>query len=239
MRSLCFFKVLYAIGVCVLAMSCEHVQGTIPKTVAVVGDQTPSMREFETRNREFVGWLIGKLGANDEFYFIPVTGADFGEARVALDRKMPADFSQYEAALMMAREKLKEDWNAIADSCVSRGPYSDVFGRIAFSKLCFQGKETQYYLVVVSDWRHATPALNIEKADTVDVEGTIQQLRRLSLLPDLSGVRLVAVSVHTRGKSLRYYESINRLIRRFAEETHAELIAVRSDVSWQSFSETR
>lgn len=238
-RPLCFLKAVCVIGVCVLAISCEHDQGTVSKTVVVVGDQTPSMREFQARNQEFVSRLIGKLESDDEFYLVPVSGAGFGQARIALYRKMPADLSRFEPALMMAREQLIQEWNAIADSCVSRGPYSNIFDSIAFSKLCFQGKTTASWLVAVSDFRHATPALNIERADTVDVEATIKQLRKLSLVPNLSGVRLAVVSVHPRGKTPQYYQSITRLIRRFAEESHAELVALSSDVSWEPFSQTR
>jgi hypothetical protein len=139
---------------------------------------------------------------------------------------------------MAARENLIESWRKQLAIATPRRKQSDIVGAICYASLLNRSKHLEKWLVLLSDMRNATPLLDLENVAEIDDEESLSRIRKVGLMPDLSGFHVVVLGAHTLGiSSLAYYKSLEAFWQAFFDAAHAELITFQPDRSWAPFGQ--
>lgn len=219
-----------------LIMACGNLLVAQPKTSVAIVDETASTTSPRAcANHEYVGEVIKHLKPGDELSVVAVNDASFAKPEIFLHGRIPRDDHPLQFASNVARNNLARRWQTLSDSLIIRTKISDVFGSICLGSLLLQDKAGERWMIVTSDFRNSTAILNIETMPEIPIEAYMAQLRQHQLVPDLAGVKVAVLGVHTEGVTLRYHTSLRLFIRAYFQAARAQLVAVRTDLSWVPF----
>lgn len=206
-------------------------QAGLSKNVKIIVDVTKSTPPAQARQYyRFVRNLIDRLEAQDRVTVLAITESSFSRPRILLEGSIPTDDRELKPRVLAARDSLAKQWSAIADSLVPRYEVSDVLGAIEYASLLFKGVAGANWLIILSDYRNSTPGFNLEDMEAIEVESSLARLGSAGLIPNLRGVRVVVLGLHTEGKDMRYYESMEAFVRAYVGAAQAELVEIRADV---------
>jgi len=147
---------------------------------------------------------------------------------------IPEDRSPFKETFYAAKEKLILDWKLAAEEKLKpEGDRSNVFLALWYAALLLEKSNGPKELLVLSDLRHVTKDLDIESVQQVNVDSTLEWVKREGLFPDLRGVRVRFFGVHVQGKSGpgRYFAGLKELYRRYVTEAGGEFADFRPDFS--------
>lgn len=207
------------------------------KSVVVLVDLTPSAASMRERYKEGVRKIIDQLEAADQIEAYGITGNSFNKPMELLYGPLPQESGQLNIQLIEARKKLRELWDEKAKVTVNSAK-SDILGGIDYAALLLRQKSGSKWLIVFSDGRQNTSALDLESPADIRADQAIVHLQTKNLISDLTGVNLVFLGVHTGGnKSMAYLKNLEAFWKRYAAESHAVFCAYRYDVNWQPFTQ--
>ena len=229
---------LVGFGVIGLSACADHVwQARLPKDIKVIVDVTRSTPPAQAlQYYGFVRNLIDRLEDQDRVVALAITESSFARPCILLEGTIPTDDRDLKPRVLAARDSLAKQWGAIADSLVPRYQASDVFGAIEYASMLFRGAASTPWLIILSDFRNSTPTLNVEIMEAIDVEHALAQLQNAGSIPNLRGVRVAVLGLHTDGKSVRYHESMESFVLEYFKAAQADLVTIRVDLNWQPFS---
>jgi hypothetical protein len=98
---------------------------------------------------------------------------------------------------------LAKKWDGLKISADSK--CTDIFGAIVLASTLF-GKNQQRRLIIFSDMRHNTAYLDLETPASIK-KGLIDGVQK-NRIPDLGGVEVYVLGVHSFGKTPQYYQSL-------------------------------
>jgi len=81
----------------------------------------------------------------------------------------------------------------------------------------------QNILVVFSNMRSDTPALDLEHARIISIAFAMQKAEKQRLLPDLHGVEVYALGVDGPGKDMKYWQTLRDFWTAYFKRTGAVL----------------
>ncbi len=209
------------------------------RALVVIKDLTSSTPgEQDSLNNAFISTLLSQSSAGDEVYVTGITDASFSKPLVILHGTLPDDRHPLKPKLLAAQQSIISEWKS--KSRYSARPYkaSDVIGAIYHASLLLRSKSAEKWIVILSDMRNSTKELDIENTPEIDREKSLNQLGANGLIPNLTGVNVAVLSVHTTGKAISpiYYQSLENFWRGFFEKAHAEVVAYQADASWLPFN---
>jgi len=212
------------------------------RAVVVIKDLTSSTPgEQDSLNNAFISTLLSQSSAGDEVYVTGITNASFSKPLVILHGTLPHDRHPLKPKLLAAQQSIISEWKS--KSRFSTRPYkaSDIIGAVYHASLLLRGKSSEKWLIILSDMRNSTKELDIENMPEIDREKMLSQLGAKGLIPNLTGVNVAVLSVHTTGKAISpiYYQSLENFWRGFFEKAHAEVVTYQADASWLPFDRTK
>jgi hypothetical protein len=210
-----------------------------PRAVVVIKDLTSSTPgEQDSLNNAFIGTLLSQSSAGDEVYVTGITDASFSKPLVILHGTLPDDRHPLKPKLLAAQQSMLSEWKSKSRSSARPYKASDIIGAVYHASLLLRGKSSEKWLVILSDMRNSTKELDIENVPEIEREKSLSQLGAKGLIPNLAGVNVAILSVHTTGKAISpiYYQSLENFWRGFFEKAHAEVVAYQADASWPPFN---
>jgi hypothetical protein len=209
-----------------------------PKAVVVIKDLTSSTPgEQDSLNNAFISTLLSQSSAGDEVYVTGITDASFSKPLVILHGTLPDDRHPLKPKLLAAQQSMISAWKSKSRSSTRPYKASDVIGAIYHASLLLRGKNSEKWLIILSDMRNSTKELDVENVSEIEREKSLSRLGAKGLIPNLTGVNVAVLSVHTTGKAISpiYYQSLENFWRGFFEKAHAEVVTYQTDTSWLPF----
>lgn len=195
---------------------------------------TPSSEDHA--DNEFIGFLLAsQLKAGDRIHVLGITESGFANSMFIMQGEIPHDDHPLHAEILRARERLLKDWNAMVPSVNLRARKTDIVGAICYSSLLLKKGGADKWLIVLSDMRQSAGVLNLERAASVDVEQEIARLRDAGSLPDLGGVQVAVLGMHTHGKHMDpgKYQSLEAFWRKFFVSARVRSVTIQADRNWR------
>lgn len=208
------------------------------RAVVVVKDLTSSTPgEQDSLNNAFISTLLSQASAGDEVYVTGITDASFSKPLVILHGTLPDDRHPLKPKLLAAQQGIISEWKSKSRSSTRPYKASDIIGAVYHASLLLRGKSSEKWLVLLSDMRNSTKELDIENVPEIEREKSLSQLGAKGLIPNLTGINVAVLSVHTTGKAISpiYYQSLENFWRGFFEKAHAEVVTFQADASWLPF----
>jgi hypothetical protein len=209
-----------------------------PRFVVIIKDLTSSTPgEQDSLNNAFISTLLSQASAGDEVYVTGITDASFSKPLVILHGALPEDRHPLKPKLLAAQQSMISEWKSKSRSSTRPYKASDVIGAVYHASLLLRGKSAEKWIIILSDMRNSTKEFDIENVPEIDREKNLSQLGAKGLIPNLTGVNVAILGVHTTGKAVRplYYQSLENFWRAFFEKAHAEVVTYQTDASWLPF----
>lgn len=208
------------------------------RAVVVIKDLTSSTPGVQdSLNNAFISTLLSQASAGDEVYVTGITDASFSKPLVLLHGTLPDDRHPLKPKLLAAQQSMSSAWKSKTRSLARPYKASDIIGAVYHASLLLRGKSSEKWMIILSDMRNSTPELNIENVPEIDREKSLSQLGAKGLIPNLTGVNVAVLGVHTTGKAISpiYYQSLENFWRGFFDKAQAEVVTFQADASWLPF----
>jgi hypothetical protein len=181
----------------------------IDLTASVAGASGLDHKTELQRDVASVEKLLATLPAGSRVTVIGITDRSFAQPYVILSAHLDGNEGYFKERLQKAHEQLLATWQKRSQSLVENFKQTDLLGALVMSSQVFEPKEGHRdVLVIFSDMRHETRALNFARLPVVPVRSTLDKVERGGLIPDLNGVEVYALGVDAAGKSVGYWNSL-------------------------------
>jgi len=191
----------------------------LTQSVAVKG--TDQKQEFQ-KNIDAVTRL---LAASPAGAHITVLGnRSFSQPSILLSAELSDDPGYFGERLQAARSRLVSSFRKQASSLAPVAPKTDILGALMTASQLFQTSPSRHnILVIFSDMRSDTPALDLEHPRIVSTSFAMKKAEKGRLLPDLHGVEVYALGIDGAGKDMAYWQTLRDFWTAYFKRTGADL----------------
>jgi hypothetical protein len=193
----------------------------LTQSVAVKGaDQKP---EF-AKNVDAVSRVLATSQPGTHITVLGITDRSFSQPSILLSAELSDDPGYFEERLQAARSRLANAFRERAKDLRPESRQTDVAGALMVASDLFRALSgRRNILVVFSDMRSDTPALDLEHARIVSTAFAMQKAGKERLLTDLHGVEVYALGVDGAGKDMRYWQTLRDFWAAYFQRTGAIL----------------
>jgi hypothetical protein len=193
----------------------------LTQSVAIKG--TDQKQEFQ-KNVDAVSRLLANVPAGSRITVLGITDRSFSQPAILLAAELSDDPGYFGERLQSARTRLVTAFRKQASSLGPTAPRTDILGALMTASQLFQASPgCKHVLVVFSDMRSDTPALDLEHARIVSTAFAMKKTQKERLLPDLHGVEVYALGVDRAGKDMRYWQTLRDFWTAYFKRTGADL----------------
>src|SRR6202158_3642199 len=205
--AICFL--LLSAGVHAHASEQLNLVVAVDLTASVAGANGLDQKTELQRDVAAVGKLLATVPAGSRVTVIGITDRSFAQPYVLLSARLDGNEGYFKERIASAHQQLLATWQKRSHSLVVNFKQTDLLGALVMSSQAFEPKEGHHnVLVIFSDMRHETRALNLAKLLVVPVQPTLNKVERGGLVPDLNGIEVYVLGVDAAGKSVRYWNSL-------------------------------
>jgi MFS family permease len=175
------------------------------------------------KNIQGVTRLLASAPANSKIAIIGITEDSFTRPYILLSAAVSDDQGYFGERLARARQQLIRAWQRRAAQLRPNARGSDVLGALLVASALFQEVPARQrkILVLYSDMRHVTPALNLESPAHISVAlATVENVR---LLTNLSGVEVFVLGADAAGANVSQWESLKQFWTTYFKKAGATL----------------
>jgi hypothetical protein len=193
----------------------------LTQSVAVKGaDQKP---EF-AKNADAVTQLLAKAPADARITVLGITARSFSQPSILLSAELSDDPGYFGERLQAARGRLANAFRERAKDLRPDSRQTDVAGALMVASDLFRASPARRnVLVVFSDMRNDTPALDLDHARIVSTSLAMKKAEKERLLPDLHGVEVYILGVDGAGKDMEFWQTLRDFWTVFFKRTGAIL----------------
>lgn len=179
----------------------------LSKSVAVKGED--SRAEFE-KNVKGVSSILAALPSGAKVTVIGITDDSFATPYIILSAELTGDEGYFKERLANGRVALMHAWQERSALLAPRCPQTDILGALFVASEVFRDspEDDRKVVVVLSDMRQATRALNVEHQPVVRADTALRQVANNKLFADLQGVDVYAEGVDAAGETVGYWQSL-------------------------------
>lgn len=179
----------------------------LSQSVAVTGHD--SHAEFE-KNVAGVTSIIAALPAGAKVTVIGITDNSFATPYVIFSGALTFDEGYFKERVATGRASLARAWAERSARLAPRYPETDILGALLVAAEVFRESSgnRRKELVIFSDMRQATRAVNLEREPLVETSAALQQVADNKLFAELNGVEVKALGVDAAGETVRYWMSL-------------------------------
>jgi hypothetical protein len=192
-------------------------------TQSVATKGTDQKQEFQ-KNLDAVARLLAASPAGARITVLGITDRSFSQPSILLSAELSDDPGYFGERLQAARSRLANAFRERAKDLHPDSRQNRRRGALMVASDLFRGSsERRNILVVFSDMRSDTPALDLEHARIVSTSFAMKKVERERLLPDLHGVEVYALGVDGAGKDMRYWQALRDFWAAYFKHTGAIL----------------
>jgi hypothetical protein len=179
----------------------------LSQSVAVKGHDGKA--EFE-KNVQGITSILDALPAGGKVTVIGITDDSFASPYVILSGELTSDEGYFKERLAKGRAALASAWRERSATLAPHCPQTDILGALFLASEVFHESsgDRRKLLVVFSDMKQATPALNLERQSAVQTSASLLQVAINKLFADLHGVDVYAEGVDAAGESVAYWQGL-------------------------------
>jgi hypothetical protein len=193
----------------------------LTQSVAVKG--TDQKQEFQ-KNVDAVTRLLAASPAGARITVLGITDRSFAQPSILLAAELSDDPGYFGERLQTARSRLANAFRERAKGLHPDSRQTDVAGALMVASDLFRASSgRRNILVVFSDMRSDTPALDLEHARIVSTSFAMKKAEKERLLPDLHGVEVYALGVDGAGKDMAYWQTLRDFWAAYFKRTGADL----------------
>ena len=193
----------------------------LTKSVAV---GAPGERQEFQKNVDAVTRLLAASPAGARITVLGITDRSFSQPSILLSAELFDDPGYFGERLQAAQRRLANSFRERAKDLHPDFRRTDVAGALMVASDLFRTSSgRRNVLVVFSDMRSDTPALDLEHARIVSTVFAMQKTEKERLLPDLHGVEVYALGVDGAGKDMRYWQTLRDFWAAYFKRTGAIL----------------
>ena len=213
-------------GVACSSLPGDGVKKQSQRTTVILLDCTESFEELFPEACSAVGRVIEGLPPG-VVHVLGMTGED--PVVLIQDYLIPVDPSPLREQFYGSKAQFLKLWTEKFRELRPNHKRSNIFFGLWHASLLFQSTQRQKELIVLSDLRHFTRSINMERVKEVERERILDALRQQQLLPTLQNVDVHCLGVHLQNKTPRYWQSLKDFYTNYFAETGAELRTFRPD----------
>lgn len=159
--------------------------------------------EFE-KNKEGVRQIIQRLGPGDTIAIAGITCSSFSRPEIYLKGSIPLKEGYFKEKTLQERVRLTKVWEK--QKIEADEKCTDIFGALKLASLLMP-ESRQKKLIIFSDMRHNANGIDIESPAFIKNQ-IIDEVQKKGLIPDLKGLEVYILGVHSFGKESKYYQSL-------------------------------
>jgi hypothetical protein len=165
--------------------------------------------EFE-KNVQGVSGILAALPAGTKVTVVGITGDSFASPYMLLSAELTGDEGYFKERLANGHATLLRAWQARSGRLAPNCPETDILGALFVASEVFREspEDDRKVLVVLSDMRQATRALNVEHQPVVRTDTALRQVANNKLFADLHGVDVYTEGVDAVGETVDYWQSL-------------------------------
>lgn len=186
----------------------------LSKSVAVRGHD--SKEQFQDNLRSVTA-ILGTVPGGTKIRVVGITDNSFATPYIIFSGELGDDEGYFKERLAEGRGALARAWALRAAKLSACYHETDILGAVLVASEMFreEPRSRRRVLVVLSDMRQATGALDLERQPLVKAETSLQQATNNKLIADLSGVDVYAEGVDGAGESVAYWQSLQDFWRAY------------------------
>ena len=218
------------LGISFLATARAHAEDRLNIVIAIdltrsVAVSAPDGKADFQKNIDGVSRLLSQTPAGARITVIGITDHSFAPPYILLSAHVPDDAGYFGERMNAARNQLVQTWKARSSHLDPHFRQTDILGAVQLASEIFaqQSDKDHRTLVIFSDMRQSTPALNLELEQVVPLFSAIE--KRCGVLPNLHNVEVLVLGADGVGKSSVYWQSLREFWKSYLRNSGA---AVRS-----------
>jgi hypothetical protein len=194
----------------------------LSQSVAVKGEG--SKAEFE-KNVATVTSILATLPAGAKVTVVGITDDSFATPYIIFSGALAGDEGYFKERLAKGHAALMRAWVGRSAQLAPRCAETDILGALLVASEVFRESpgDRRKELVVLSDMRQATQALNLERESLVQTPAALQQVANNKLFAALDGVTVYAEGVDAAGETVAYWTSLRDFWRAYFGKVGATL----------------
>ena len=179
----------------------------LSQSVAVTGHD--SQAEFE-KNIVGVTSMLAVLPAGAKVTVIGITDNSFATPYVIFKGALTFDEGYFKERVANGRASLTRAWAERSRHLAPRYAETDILGALLVASEVFRESSgnRRKILVILSDMKQATRALNLERLPLVETPEALAEVENNKLFAELNGVEVYALGVDAAGETVRYWASL-------------------------------
>jgi integrase len=212
----------------------------LSKSTAVKGHGEHA--EFE-KNVAGITKILAALPAGAKVTVIGITDDSFATPYIILSGELTNDEGYFKERVAKGRLALTRAWQARSAQLAPHCAQTDILGALFVASEVFHESSggRRKIVVVFSDMKQATRALNVERQPMAQTPAALQQVANNKLFADLRGVDVYAEGVDAAGESVAYWQSLHDFWEAYfaqAGATLARYSALRDLPEFERFGPT-
>jgi hypothetical protein len=212
------------VGVVALARWAAGEERSLSGTTVVLLDLSASTIADEfSKNLRAIEGVIRRVGESGRVIVFGITEASFG-VEPLLRTAAPPSKGRFGERLGAWQETATREWQRVAASLTPAAKGTDVFGALARAAVECEGATPLCRLVILSDMRQVGRGINLERPGTVSGR-LIEDARRQGLIPNLKGVGVWVLGVHTAGLEERQWQGLRAFWTEYFRVAGADVVA--------------
>jgi hypothetical protein len=179
----------------------------LSQSVAVKGHD--SKREFE-KNVQSVSSTMAALPPGAKVTVIGITDDSFATPYIILSAELASDEGYFKERIAKGHAALLRAWQERSARLAPCYAQTDILGALIVAAEVFHESPGSHrkVLIMLSDMKQATRALNLERQSVVRTDTALQKVASNKLFADLYGVDVYAEGVDAAGETVGYWQSL-------------------------------
>ena len=156
--------------------------------------------------------IVPNLGPDSDLLIMGITGNSLASPFYILRARTGKDPGYFGELLKREIQGISEEWGKTSRSLKATEKFTDIFGFLSLAAMTLESLPTEKRtLVMLSDMRHCTPTINLEKPDRLDPK-LLEKLKEKIHIPNLEGTNIYIHGVHSFGKTVPdlYYHDLKK-----------------------------
>lgn len=187
-----------------------------------VKDYSQNETAFQKNVKAIEDFIRNHISPSDYLKIIGITENSFSQPYYILDIQISKDKGAFGEGL--ARQKLASLNKWKKQNLEANAKATDIFGAINLAAISFLPNEPQKNLIIFSDMRQCASGINFEKPEKIQGEIVLKKIEQLGLIPEMRGVKVACLGVHSAGKTPVYWSSMKEFWTRYFTMTKAKLL---------------
>jgi hypothetical protein len=181
----------------------------LSKSVATTGNDTKA--EFD-KDVASVSNILATLPSDAKITVLGITDNSFASPYVILSGELSSDPGYFQERLASGRATLIRAWRSKSAQLVPHYPKTDILGALLVASDIFHEARpsSRKVLVVLSDMKQATGAINIEHLTVVRSDVTLRQVESSQQLALLHDVQVYVEGVDGGGETVAFWKSLQQ-----------------------------